>query len=84
MLLSFLNRRGDKQTCLCCSRIAVLYRHLQAYVNLAQKKWEDGNCLDRQKMDYIIHRTFYTSESAGINHEYTENKAKERERDSYP
>jgi hypothetical protein len=46
MLLSLLKTRGDNQTFLCFYRIVALYRHLQAYVNLAKK---NRNCLDQQK-----------------------------------
>jgi hypothetical protein len=45
---------------------------------ILHNKKKGENCLDRQKMDCIIQRTFYFSQSAGINHEYTENKERER------
>jgi hypothetical protein len=51
---------------------------------ILHNKKKGENCLDRQKMDCIIQRTFYFSQSAGINHEYTENKERERERAFYP
>jgi hypothetical protein len=80
MLLSFLKRRGDKQTFLCCCRMVVLYRHLQAYVNLAKKK-EKLPWSTKDGLYYIKERpkrTFYLNKIAGINHEYTENKEKLR------